>query len=237
MESLGAVMSSVHTMPPPFLKICGLRRLDDLFRALELGARYAGLIVEVPGSRRSLSLDEAARLASYTPGRIVIVVRDLAEARLREVVETVQPAVVQLHGHEPPEVVTTLRVVFPEVEVWRALGVPPQAADPERELEYLQGEAGLYREAGAAATMLDTRLPAGSGGTGACCDWQVAAKLVRNLRGPVILAGGLRPENVSAAVREVAPAGLDVSSGIETEPGVKSSELMQRLFREWRSIL
>ena len=224
-------------MPPPFLKICGLRRFDDLFRALELGARYTGLIVEVPGSPRSLTLEEAARLASYTPGRIVAVVRDLPEGRLREVIDAVQPAVIQLHGHEPPEVVAALRVAFPQVEVWRVLGVPPQVACRLREVDNLCAEAGLYREAGATAMLLDTRLPVGSGGTGACCDWEVAAELVRRLRGPVILAGGLRPENLAAAAREVAPAGLDVSSGIETEPGVKSRELMERLFREWRGLL
>ena len=220
-------------MPRPFLKICGLRRLDDLFRALELGARYAGLIVEAPGSPRSLGLEEAARLAAYTPGKIVAVVRDLPEARLREVLDAVQPAAVQLHGQEPPELVAALRVAFPEVQVWRALGVPRCAEDREREVARLGEEAGAYAQAGAGAVLLDTRLPRGSGGTGVCCDWEVAAELARSLLLPVILAGGLGPGNLAAAARAVAPAGLDVSSGIEEAPGVKSMTALERLFREW----
>lgn len=224
-------------MPRPFLKICGLKRLDDLFHALELGARYVGLIVEVPGSPRALPLDAAARLASYTPGRVVAVVRDLPSERLREVMDALQPAVVQLHGQEPPEVVAALRVAYPEVEVWRALGIPAQVADREREVALLEEQGRWYREAGVTAMLLDTHRATGSGGSGICCDWAVAAELVQALRGPVVLAGGLRPENLAAAVREVGPAGLDVSSGIESAPGVKSQELMERLFREWRALL
>jgi phosphoribosylanthranilate isomerase len=220
-------------MPRPFLKICGLRRLSDLFRALELGARYAGVIVEVPGSPRSLALEEAARLAAYTPGRIVAVVRDLPEARLREALDALQPAAVQLHGQEPPELVAALRVAFPEVEVWRSLGVPPRAPELEQQAARLYEEAQAYAQAGAGAVLLDTCLPSGSGGTGVCCDWEVAAELVRSLPLPVILAGGLGPGNLAAAAHAVAPAGLDVSSGIEEAPGVKSPEALERLFWEW----
>lgn len=223
-------------MPRPFLKICGLRRLGDLFRALELGARYTGVIVEVPGSPRSVPLEEAARLAAYTPSMMVAVVRDLPEARLRRVLDALQPAVVQLHGHEPPELVAALRVAFPEVQVWRVLGVTPRAENRGREVARLREEAEAYGEAGAGAVLLDTHLPAGSGGTGTCCDWEVAAELARSLALPVILAGGLRPSNLAAAAQAVAPAGLDVSSGIEEAPGVKSLPALERLFEEWRKI-
>jgi phosphoribosylanthranilate isomerase len=223
-------------MPRPFLKICGLRRLSDLFRVLDLGAQYAGIITEIPSSPRSLPLAEAARLACYTPGRIVAVVRDLPEARLREAVEAMQPAAAQLHGQEPPELVAALREAFPQVQVWRALGIAPEAQDREAEIERLRGEAEVYRQAGAGAVLLDTRLPAGSGGTGVCCDWTVAAEVARTVPLPAILAGGLGPGNLAAAAREVAPAGLDVSSGIEESPGVKSTELLERLFAEWRRI-
>jgi phosphoribosylanthranilate isomerase len=226
-------------MPRPFLKICGLRRLSDLFRALELGARYCGMIVEAPGSPRSLSLEEAARLAAYIPGKIVAVVRDLPEARLREVLDALQPAAVQLHGHEPPALVAALRVAFPEVEVWRALGVPPRAEERSREVARLGEEAEAYAEAGAGAVLLDTAVAGGSGqaavsgGTGSCCDWEAAAELARSLPLPVILAGGLGPDNLVAAARTVAPAGMDVSSGVEESPGVKSADALERLFREW----
>lgn len=223
-------------MPRPFLKICGLRRLYDLFCALDQGARFVGMIVDVPYSPRSLPLEQAARLASYTPGRVVAVVRDLSEARLREVVEAVEPVAVQLHGQEPPELVAALRVAFPGVAAWRVLGVPPQAADWGAEVELLLGETAEYAAAGASAVVLDTRLPAGSGGTGKCCDWEVAAQVVRGAQIPVILAGGLSPDNLVSAAHAVAPAGLDVSSGIEESPGVKSLGKMGRLFQTWKSL-
>ncbi len=223
-------------MPRPFLKVCGLRRLGDLGYVLDRGARYAGLIVEVPGSPRSLSVTEAAQLASHAPGRIVTVVRDLPEGRLQEVVATVRPAAVQLHGQEPPELVVALRQAFLHVQIWRAIGVPPQAQEPEALAQNLRREVERYAEAGVAAILLDTRLPGGSGGTGICCDWRVAAQVVRSVALPVILAGGLGPANLAAAAREVAPAGLDVSSGLEESPGVKSMELLERLFAAWATL-
>lgn len=223
-------------MPRPFLKICGLRRLSDLSYVLDQGARYAGLIVEVAGSPRSLSLTEAAQLAASAPGRIVAVVRDPPEARLQKLAEALRPAAVQLHGQEPPELVATLHETCPPMQVWRALGIPAQAPNPEACAEDLCRKAERYAQAGAAAILLDTRLPGGSGGTGVCCDWRVAAQVVRNVVLPVILAGGLGPANLAAAAREVAPAGLDVSSGVEQSPGVKSVELLERLLAEWAAL-
>jgi len=223
-------------MPRPFLKICGLRRLADLVYVLDQEVRYVGMITEVPASPRSLSLPAAVRLARHACGRAVAVVRDLPEARLHAIIEALEPTAVQLHGQERPELVAALRKAFPEVEVWRALGVPPEVDDREAEIDRLRDEAELYSQAGAGKLLLDTRLPAGSGGTGTCCDWQVAAELVRSLAVPVILAGGLRPDNLVAAAAAVAPAGLDVSSGVEAAPGVKSLEKLEKLFAQWKTI-
>lgn len=223
-------------MARPFLKICGLRRPGDLVYVLDRGARYAGLIVEVPGSPRSLSLTEAARLASYAAGHLVAVVRDLPESRLHDLVETIQPAAVQLHGQEPPERVAALHEVFPQVQIWRVLGIPSETPDPEATAEQLCRQAEQYGRAGAAAIVLDTRLASGSGGTGVCCDWRVARQVVRKVALPVILAGGLGPTNLAAAAREVAPAGLDVSSSVEKSPGVKSRELLEKLFAQWATL-
>jgi phosphoribosylanthranilate isomerase len=90
--------------------------------------------------------------------------------------------------------------------------------------------AYVYEEAGAAAILLDTQGPSGAGGTGQTGDWRVVTELARSLDMPLILAGGLGPENVEAAATQVQPAGLDISSGVEEAPGKKSADRLRALF-------
>jgi phosphoribosylanthranilate isomerase len=120
--------------------------------------------------------------------------------------------------------------------VWKALGLAPEAADFRAELARLTAAATEYLAAGAEVVVLDSRTPAGFGGTGRTADWEMAAALVSRLACPVVLAGGLNAENLPAAAQAVRPAGLDVSSGIETAPGRKSAALMEQLFAQWRSL-
>jgi phosphoribosylanthranilate isomerase len=177
----------------------------------------------------------AQALAAVAEGRLVVVVRDLPAAELEELLAAVSPAVVQLHGEEPPELVRALRAAHPEVEVWKVLAVAPAVEDPAAETERLLALTRPYAAAGVAAFLLDTQGPGGSGGTGQTGDWAVAAELARRLERPLILAGGLTPENLAAAAAQVQPAGLDVSSGVEEAPGCKSPARLAALFRALRA--
>lgn len=213
----------------PWIKVCGLTRPEDARLALDLGARYLGCIL-VPTSPRVVSRDQARVLREIAGSRLVVVVRDLLGNDLAEIVRVVEPGVLQLHGAEPPEQVAALREAHPEVEIWRVLSVPPAAEQPPECAAALVAEARRYLEAGAAAIVLDTITARGSGGTGQTCDWSVAAALVERLAGPVVLAGGITPENVTRAAAQVCPAGMDVGSGVEASPGIKSAERLRRLF-------
>ncbi len=127
-----------------------------------------------------------------------------APARLHEYLEFVDW--VQLHGEETPE---TCREFGPRaIKVFR---VGPDF-NPERMLEYPVG-----------AYLLDAFVPDQRGGTGKTCDWD-AARRARETAGPLILAGGLTPENVAEAVRAVGPYGVDTAGGVEREPGKKDHE-------------
>ena len=228
-------------MATPWLKICGLTRAEDARLSLSLGARYLGCVL-VPASPRCVTVPQAQALSAVAEGRLVVVVRDLPAAKLEELLAAVHPAAVQLHGEEPPELVHTLRTAHPEVEVWKVLAVAPAAEhvllstpDPAAETERLLALARPYEAAGVAAFLVDTQGPGGSGGTGQTGDWAVAAELARRLERPLILAGGLTPENLADAAAQVQPAGLDVSSGVEASPGCKSPARLQALFRALRA--
>lgn len=223
-------------MPRPWLKICGLREPEVLRLSLDLGARYVGVVVEVLRSPRSLDLTAAEELVRVCPERTVAVVQDLPEERLERVLAALRPGVVQLHGAEPPELVQRLRRVIPFARVWKALGIAPKVADLRAEVARLSARAAEYLAAGAEAIVLDSRSPAGFGGTGQPANWEVAAALVRRLACPAVLAGGLNAGNLRAAAQAVQPAGLDVSSGIEIAPGRKSPALLEQLFAQWRSL-
>ncbi len=223
-------------MPRPWLKICGLRDPEMLRQALNLGARYVGVVVEVPRSPRSLDLAAAEQLVRICPERTVVVVQDLPAGRLEQVLAALRPGGVQLHGAEPPKLVEQMRRVFPFVQVWKALGIAPEVADRTEEVVRLGSAAAEYLAAGVEVVVLDSRTPAGFGGTGQTANWEIAAALVRRLACPVVLAGGLNAQNLRAAAQVVQPAGLDVSSGVEIAPGKKSPELLQQLFTQWRSL-
>ena len=226
-------------MPRPWLKVCGLTRAQDARLALAAGASYVGCLLEIPRSPRSLSLAAAAPLAEAAPGALVAVVENPSAAFLQTLASALHPAAVQLHGQESPQQVARLRAEFPGLVLWKALGLPAQEAGGhagQATLETLTTLAREYAEAGAAALLLDAQVGGRSGGTGRRCDWSLAAALAGAASLPVILAGGLNPENLEEAARQVRPAGLDVSSGVEEAPGVKSEALLAWLGEAWRRL-
>ena len=179
------------------IKICGLYRDADIGYVNEAGPDYAGFILNFPKSHRNLTPERAAALrAMLAPGiRAVGVFVDQPAAAAAAAAETVKLDVIQLHGHEDDAYIAALRERT-DRPIWKAFRVR-SAADLD-----------AARRSAADAVLLDNGY-----GTGEAFDWSLAADFDR----PFLLAGGLTPENIPAAVAAMRPLLVDVSSGVETD--------------------
>ncbi|MFT3913960.1 MAG: phosphoribosylanthranilate isomerase [Anaeromyxobacteraceae bacterium] len=196
----------------PLVKICGVRRPEDVRAAVEAGADAIGFNLW-PGSKRYVAAAEVAGLVKLLPSRVaaVAVTVGFSRAELVEAVRVSGVQAVQLHGDEP-------------LELARGLGVPVvKALRVSSEGDVEAGAAWLA--AGAVAVLLDAP-SAGFGGAGVVFDWDLARRAVaKGMK--IVLAGGLREENVGEAVRVVRPWAVDVASGVESAPGVKDEGKMR----------
>lgn len=192
------------------VKICGLTRPADVIMAAEAGADYLGFVL-IPSSPR-FTRPELLRCAP--PGvKTVCVVAGMTAFEINDLIEQFGPDVIQLHGGEPPETARAIR----GAEVWRAFHLASG-----REVE----EAAAYP---AARIVAD----AARGGSGTACDWQWPRLLAE--RKSVMLAGGITAENAIRAAACGKIAGLDVASGSEILPGIKSKEKILQIIRSVKS--
>lgn len=211
----------------PLLKICGLTNLADLRTAQRAGADFLGVVVEAP-SPRAVSVEVAAKLAAAAPAQVVAIVVSRDLPFLRRVIREIKPRALQLHGPHAPELVPALASQCP---VWVAVSLPAaEEADPDAEQAALQ-TIGKAAVAGAEMIVLDTSVRGQSGGTGQVSDWSVAARIVAQSPLPVLLAGGILPDNAGEALATVQPAGLDASSQLEASPGRKAPAKVRELGR------
>ncbi|MGQ9732292.1 MAG: phosphoribosylanthranilate isomerase [Candidatus Zipacnadales bacterium] len=209
---------------PIFVKICGLSRLSDMRVAETSGAAYVGFIVEVPRSPRRVTREQAAFLCRAARANTVMVTVSSEGQEIAEVARFVKPTVVQLH-RSIPNLLGELRETLPHMELWQVVAVESGLAP---QLEEVIATIEAARHNGADKIVLDSAMHGLAGGTGIAMDWDVAAQLVEIARPlPVVLAGGLNIANVAQAIRQVKPAGVDVSSGVETTPNVKSPRLIR----------
>lgn len=193
------------------VKICGITCARDAELAASLGAWAIGFVFW-PKSPRCIEPARARAIADRLPPHVerVGVFVDAPPDRVREVVAAAGLTVVQLHGHERR---TDWDLPVP---VMKAVGLGD--GDPQAVL----GEWSDVR------ALLDAHDPERRGGTGRTTDWAAASRIARMRE--VVLAGGLRPENIAAAIAQVRPWGIDVSSGVEDTPGVKNHERVRALF-------
>ena len=188
-----------------FVKVCGLTRLTDALHAVQQGATAVGFVFW-PGSPRYVTPDRAAEIIAELPSSVMAVgvfVNETTDG-IRRIAAHAGLSAVQLHGDEPP--------AYAEAIAWPVLRsvTLESAADA---CEAWPAETTL---------LLDAADPERRGGTGEVIDWAGAADVARQRR--IVLAGGLTPANVADAIRIVRPFGVDVSSGVEDSPGVKSFE-------------
>lgn len=196
------------------VKICGLTREEDLDACAALGVDFAGLNFSPRSTRRvDLARGRALRERTSSFRGVVAVFAGNEPREIREVVESVRPDVLQLT--DPPEAAADAwgKPVWQTVRVGR---------DDLSLASRWPGEALLY----------DTAVGGVSGGTGQTFDWALMDRVPRDR--PVYLAGGLKPENVAAAIRRVRPDGVDVASGVESAPGIKDHARLAAFTREVR---
>ena len=200
------------------VKICGIRSAEIMRAAVDAGADFVGLAF-FANSPRNVSLAEAAALADIARGRatIVALMVDADDAAIDAIVRAVQPDILQLHGSETPERCAVIKARW-ATPIMKALGVA-SVADAERSLAYL---------AAADLILFDAKPPKGAvlpGGNGIAFDWSIIAPMTDRV--PAMLSGGLTPANVAEAIRIAQVSAVDVSSGVETEPGVKDAALIR----------
>jgi phosphoribosylanthranilate isomerase len=203
------------------VKICGITRPEWAVAAAEAGADAIGLVF-APSPRR-IKAAEATRIIRALPPWVspVGVFVDDDPMRVRAMA-ALGLAAVQLHGDEPPRALADLG----SLKVIKAFRIGSEA-DVAAAVAWKKESERLGRVAD--AYLADARLPAGGpkGGSGQVADWRLAARMILEGLEPLILAGGLGPENVAEAVAAVRPWGVDGSTGLETAPGRKSPEKMR----------
>jgi phosphoribosylanthranilate isomerase len=198
------------------VKVCGVTTPADADGCVVRGVDWLGLNF-VPSSPRCIDIATARAIADAVLGRALLVgvIVDRVEAEILELVREARLDALQLHGDEPPDVV---RRLVPYAYKALRVGGPEDVA---RANDY----EGLI--------LVDAKGPGALGGTGRTVDFALAAELSRAR--PILLAGGLRPSNVAAAVRAVRPWGVDVASGVERSPGVKDLDAVKAFVDSARS--
>ncbi len=208
------------------VKICGLSTRETLEVALDAGADMVGFVF-FPPSPRHLSLEIARDLGKQAKRRAIKVALtvDADDLTLSNIVEALQPDILQLHGKETVARLRDIKQKF-GLEVMKAIAVE-SAAD----LASLPGYAAV-----ADRMLFDARPPKGAtrpGGLGAVFEWHLLENL--DLKLPFMVSGGLNAENVAQALRVTRAGGVDVSSGVEREPGVKDGEMIRAFIRAARA--
>jgi phosphoribosylanthranilate isomerase len=202
------------------IKICGITNLEDALLAAALGADALGFIF-YPKSPRKVAPEAARQIIAQLPPFVaaVGVFVDEDAAVVRDLAARVGLDWVQLHGEESPDYCRSLgRRVIKAFRIQDAESLRPLAA---------------YRDA-AQALLLDTYKKGQVGGTGAVFDWRLAREAKQY--GPIILAGGLTPENVAQAIAAVLPAAVDAASGTEAAPGKKDPEKLRAFIAKVKGV-
>jgi phosphoribosylanthranilate isomerase len=205
------------------IKICGITNVSDALAAADAGADAIGLNF-FNKSRRFVEAETAQRIAGALPAHVmrVGVFVNHSPNQIVEIVEQVGLDCIQLHGGEPPEILSQLPAAVPIIRAWQSSREKLQSLAVHLAASHLSGRAPD-------ALLLDAAVQADFGGTGTIADWDAILSYRASFpETPLILAGGLTPENVAAGIAAVQPAAVDVASGVELRPGIKSHAHMLR---------
>lgn len=204
------------------IKICGVTRAEDLQFIRAAGADAVGLNL-VAASPRYVTLDIARQLrdqAHQLGMRVAIVMMDAATSTMQEAVEAIRPDILQLHGEELPSDLPESASVL---SIVKSLSWTGRANEERLAKRWLEEHSHRL------AFLVDAFAPGVGGGTGKLARWDLLRPRPRYLSAvPLLLAGGLKPDNVAAGIQATHCAGVDTASGVETSPGVKDPKLVTK---------
>ncbi|HIH74247.1 MAG TPA: phosphoribosylanthranilate isomerase [Methanosarcina sp.] len=220
------------------IKICGICSPEDIELAALYGADAVGFITEVPvESPRKLDSDTSADLISKVPRCLdsVMVIMPENSSRALELIEKVRPDVVQIHSNLSPVELEIIREKT-DIPIIKTLSVPAGmgASKVQSLVKRLLEEVRELEKSGVVdSVLLDSGIAGKTGGTGCIHDWDLSRRIAEETELPLILAGGLKPENVQEAIKVVSPYAVDTASGVETL-GKKDAAKIRNFIEEVR---
>ena len=211
------------------IKICGIKTLKDALAAIDAGADYLGFNF-YPKSARFVEKETCAEITSvlkreHPQIKLVGVFVNSPVDEVKNILETCHLDLAQLHGDETPEMLESF-----SGKAFKAIRLSASTSADESVSPFLKSVS----ESALPALLIDATVKGVYGGSGVTADWSAAAELAKKY--PLLLAGGLTPENVADAVRQVKPWGVDVASGVESAPGEKDAVKMIQFVKEVKRI-
>ena len=220
------------------IKICGITNLNDMELISSSGADYAGVLLNVSVSPRSVDEEKAKSLCSRAKIPVVVLLWEPTFKEIEIAYNRLKPYAFQLLSQEKPELVAEIKSKIPDVMIWKSIHLP--SSGQSIDISDMRTRIETYVDKGADAILVDTVYKSGSGvqygGTGRTSNWNTVTELFKNLDVPVFLAGGITPSNVKDAINQVNPYGIDVASGVEKEKGMKDPIKVRELIKIVRRI-
>ncbi len=208
------------------VKICGIKTLNDAKAVVDAGADALGFLVDIKGAKNSVGSATAAAIIAQLPpfvSSVAVTTETDAKAILR-IVRNARANTIQLQGKVTPDTVRAVKVFF--VKVYVAIHVTDENAIED---------AKKFEDAADAIILDSTDKTGALGGTGKTHDWSISKKIVESVSIPVILAGGLTPDNVAEAIQKVRPYAVDVQSGVSNPDGSKDIEKVRAFIQSARA--
>ncbi len=216
-----------------WIKICATTNLDDALASIDAGASALGFILTA--SPRRITVESAAAIIAALPPsveKIGVVVNETPQ-RLAELANHIGLTGLQLHGDEPPGQLPEYRRALGLRKIIKTLQARELLAAPGTLDDYLRNSKSID------GILLDSGSPTARGGTGQTFDWNAALPIVERIKQvlPVVIAGGLNPDNVADAIRLFDPCGVDVVSGVELSPGKKDAAKLRAFITAARAVI
>jgi len=216
------------TMKNPIIQVAGVLSLNEALMIASAGATHIGFPFRLDFHNEDTTEEEAAKIIGTLPPYakpVLITYLDKAP-EIYVLMKRLNCCIVQLHGKVTKEEILNLKLIYPGVELWKSLVIKPDNHDDIfRTLKYLEPVVDAF--------ITDTFDPdtGASGATGKTHDWEISRKIVLKSAKPIIIAGGLTPDNVYECIRTTSPAGVDVHTGVEGNDGMKRKDLVESFVR------